>query len=82
MNIKEHKRYTNDDVIEEANLYIKHRSMNTVAALREMPLSTVGWHLKYRLKKIDEVLWETCQVYAVMNRTNLAKQIREGVIQL
>lgn len=52
------RRYTDQQVLDEAQ-YIINKNLATYKETSEhfnMPLSTVGWHMKVRLKKIDSEL--------------------------
>lgn len=52
------RRYTDRQVLDEAS-YIINKSLATYRETSEhfnMPLSTVGWHMKVRLKRIDSEL--------------------------
>nr|DAE68501.1 MAG TPA: Stage III sporulation protein D [Caudoviricetes sp.] len=52
------RRYTDQQVLDEAS-YIINKSLATYRETAErfnMPLSTVGWHMKVRLKSIDSEL--------------------------
>ena len=67
MNIKGHKRYTDEDIIKEANLYLKHKTMRSVSILLKMPIATVGWHLKHRLKLVEPILYKSVSELAQIN---------------
>lgn len=52
------RRYTDQQVLDEAS-YIINKSLATYRETAErfnMPRSTVGWHMKVRLKSIDSEL--------------------------
>lgn len=52
------RKYTDQQVLDEAS-YIINKSLATYRETAErfnMPLSTVGWHMKVRLKSIDSEL--------------------------
>ena len=53
------KHYDDDFVEQEARYLIRNMvGYQEVADHFNMPLSTVGWHMKYRLKEQDPVLYE------------------------
>ena len=47
-------KYSSARVLAEACLYVDGWTYQEIADSFGMPLSTVGWHIKYRLKDVDE----------------------------
>lgn len=56
-NIPNHRRYTSEDILAEANMLLTGRTIVQVSKIFHMPASTVSWHLIYPLKDIDYYLW-------------------------
>lgn len=53
-----HRKYTDEDILTEANKYLEEgMTVISVATMLSMPISTLSWHLQYRLKDIDYALW-------------------------
>lgn len=53
-----YRKYSDEDILVEANKYLEEgMTMIDVATALSMPVSTLSWHLQYRLKDIDYALW-------------------------
>lgn len=57
-NIPNHRRYTQEDILAEANMLLSGRTIIQVSKILSMPPSTVSWHLIYPLEEIDYYLWK------------------------
>ena len=57
-NIPNHRRYTREDILAEANMLLTGRTIMQVSKILNAPASTVSWHLIYPLKEIDYFLWK------------------------
>lgn len=53
-----HRKYTDEDILTEANKYLEE-DMTIISAVTALsiPVSTLSWHLQYRLKGINYSLW-------------------------
>lgn len=55
---KHNRRYSDNDVIREAQVFLRTPGgVQAVAELLKMPRSTVHWHVDKRLVAIDKDLW-------------------------
>lgn len=53
-----HRKYIDEDILTKANKYLEEgMTMIGVAAALSTPVSTLSWHLQYRLKDINYSLW-------------------------
>ena len=53
-----HRKYTVEEILEEARVFINsNMTMREVAAKFKMPKSTLAWHLRYALARVDYNLW-------------------------
>lgn len=59
-------RYSDNQVIAEAYLVLTGCLYKDVSSMLKMPISTVGWHMKYRLKDVDKELYH--RVRKIINR--------------
>ena len=53
------RKYTPEQVKQEANLFLSGKSLKEVSRELGIPHSTVSWHLIYPLKQIDYSRWAT-----------------------
>ena len=64
-----HRRYTEEDILAEAEEYLKDGvRMQDAADTLNIPLSTLSWHLLHPLKNINYNMWvavrKRCFMYA------------------
>lgn len=60
------RKYTERDIINEAELFLKGTNIRTIAQILNIPKSTVSWHLIKPLRTIDLSLYK--QVRKQLNR--------------
>lgn len=53
-----YNKYSDNWVIAEAYLVLEGYLYEEIANIFRMPTSTVGWHVKYRLRDVDKVLYD------------------------
>ena len=64
-----HRKYTVEEILEEARVFINsNMTMREVAAKFKMPKSTLAWHLRYALARVDYSLWLVVHDRCVENR--------------
>lgn len=61
-NIPNHRRYTQEDILAEANMFLSGNTVKQVAVTLKAPVSTVSWHLIYPLKDINYSVWVRVRV--------------------
>ena len=64
-----HRKYTVEEILEEAQVFINsNMTMREVAAKFKMPKSTLAWHLRCALARVDHSLWLAVNDRCVENR--------------
>lgn len=54
-----HRKYSDEDILVEANKYLEEgMTIITAALVLFVPVSTLDWHLRVRLKDVNYTLWE------------------------
>lgn len=61
-NIPNRRKYTQEDILAEANMFLSGNTIKQVAVALKVPVSTVSWHLIYPLKEIDYATWMRVRV--------------------
>lgn len=53
-----YRKYSDEDILVEANKYLESgMTIINAATILSMLISTLSWHLQYRLKGINYALW-------------------------
>lgn len=61
-NIPNRRKYTQEDILAEANMFLSGNTIKQVAAALKAPISTVSWHLIYPLKGVNYSVWVRVRV--------------------
>ena len=56
-NIHNHRKYTPEDILAEANMFLAGHNLSQVSAALSVPMSTLSWHLIYPLRDVNYALW-------------------------
>ena len=56
-------KYKPQDVIAEADLFLSGHTLVNISNKLDIPVSTVSWHLIYKLEQIDPEKWVNVRKY-------------------